>query len=231
MALAATFSFATCAYAQESVKNPYIEVSTRAEKQITPDIVYVGIKINEVDSKGKVKIEEKEKQMILMLQELKVNVAENLTVKDMSSDLKKYFLKKNGALSTKSYTLKLKNADEVMAVIDALNGIGISDIEIERTTVSPELEKEVKDELLATAAVKAKENAAILTETLGSKIGKVIYIQNYYNFTQPYGANFSMRSVKAMAMDAVMEESISIPSLEVSKVTLSINVTCRFAIE
>lgn len=229
IAIAATIFAGNMLFAQNAQENNCIEVSARVEKQITPDIIYIGITINGQSGKGKDYIENKEKEMTRLLQELKIDVAKNLTVQDMNSDLKRYFLKKDNILATKSYILKVSAANEVAAVFDALNSIGISDVSLNRTAISPELEKQVKDELLASAAKKALENASILAEAVGNKAGKVIYIQNYYNFAQPYAANFSLRNAKSVATDGVVEESI--PTLEISKSTISINVMCRFAIE
>ncbi len=229
IAIVATIFAGNMLFAQNAQETNCIEVSARVEKQITPDIIYIGITIDEQNGKGKDYIETKEREMIKILQELKIDVAKNLTVQDMNSDLKKYFLKKNNILATKSYTLKVSTADEVAAVFDALNNLGISNVSLTKTAISPELEKQVKDELLASAAKKAQENAAILAEAVGSKAGKVIYIQNYYNFAQPYAANFSLRNAKSVATDGIVEESI--PTLEISKSTISINVMCRFSIE
>lgn len=229
IAIAATIFAGNMLFAQNAQETNCIEVSARVEKQITPDIIYIGITIDEQNGKGKDYIETKEREMIKILQELKIDVAKNLTVQDMNSDLKKYFLKKNNILATKSYTLKVSTADEVAAVFDALNNLGISNVSLTKTAISPELEKQVKDELLASAAKKAQENAIILAEAVGSKAGKVIYIQNYYNFAQPYAANFSLRNAKSVATDGIVEESI--PALEISKSTISINVMCRFSIE
>lgn len=227
--LCAAMLAGTAAFAQNSTENPnYIEVSARADKQVTPDIIYVGITIQENDSKLKNSLEIKEKEMIKALQGLKIDIEKALTVKDMDSNLKQYFLKKDNILATKSYTLKLNTADQAAAVFDALNSIGISNVALNSTAISPELEKQVKDELLVTAAKKTKENAEILAEAVGSKAGKALYINNYYSFSQPVGANYALRSMKAMAADGAVEESI--PTLEVNKSTISVNVTCRFEI-
>ena len=59
--------------------------------------------------------------------------------------------------------------------------------------------KTLEDELLADAAKKAKENATILAEAVGSKAGKAIFIQNYYNFAQPVAANYSLKSARSFA--------------------------------
>ncbi len=226
---AVSFTISNAIFAQDNRQPNHIEVSTRVEKQVTPDVIYVGITIDEQQNKGKVFIETKEKEMIKSLQGLDIDVAKNLTVKDMESDLKKYFLKKDNILSTKSYTLKLSTAAQVAAVFDALNSIGISKVSVDKVSISPELQKQVKDELLVSAAQKAKENAVILAEAVGSKAGKAIYIQNYYSFSQPTVAVYNSRSLKATAMDMVVEESL--PTLEISQSTISINVLCKFALE
>lgn len=223
---AAALLFATTASAQNQEREEnHIEVSTRVEEQITPDIVYLAITIDEQNNKTMV--EAKEREMIKVLQSLGIDAKEALTVNDMNSDLKKYFLKKDGITARKSYTLKLNNAKEVAAVFEALNGINISDINLSRCAVSPELEQQVKNRLLVAAAKKAKENASILAEAVGSKAGKAIYIQNYYSFSQPTVAKVMSRGMMyATANDA--EEAA--PALEVSKTTISVNVLCKFAL-
>ena len=222
-------AFGNTGFAQNNESQNYIEVSARAEKQITPDIIYIGITLREQDSKLKNSLEVKEREMIKALEKLNMDVAKNLTVKDMDSNLRQYFLRKDNILATKSYILKVKTADEAAAVFDALNNIQISDVTLNRTAISPELEKQVKDELLVSAAKKTKENAQILAEAVGSKAGKALYIHNYYNFSQPVAANYTLKSAKrTLTADAAEEESL--PTLEISKSSISVNVTCRFEI-
>lgn len=227
---AITLLSASATVAQELPKEQnYIEVSTRAEKQITPDEIYLSITVNELDSKGKITVEKQEAEMIKALKGIKVDVEKDLTVTDMGSDLQKYFLKKNNILASKSYTLKVGTAAQAMAAMEALNAVSISDVSLMKTGISPQLEKQTKDALLTEAAQKAKENAEILAVAVGSKAGKVLYMQNYYNFT-PYG-NFAMKSARAMAADGMENIYESAPVLEVSKTSLAVNVTCRFQIQ
>lgn len=222
-----SFAMGTAAYAQNnSGEQNHIEVSTRVEEQVTPDIIYLNIVINEATS-NKTVLEAKEREMIKTLQKLGINVEENLTVNDMGSDLKKYFLKKDNIVANKSYTLKLADAKEVAAVFDALNGINISDVSMTKCAISPELEQQVKNRLLVAAAKKAKENATILAEAVGSKAGSAIYIQNYYTFSQPVMAKAMTRGLMYAASN---EEADALPSLEVSKTTISVSVLCRFAL-
>ena len=226
LAVAALF-FATASFAQISDREQnHIEVSTRVEEQITPDIIYLAITIDEQQN-SKTLLEAKEREMIKALQSLGIDIKEALTVNDMSSDLKKYFLKKDNVTAKKSYTLKLNTAKEAASVFESLNGMGISDINLTKCAVSPELEQQVKNRLLSAAAKKAKENASILAEAVGSQAGKAIYIQNYYSFSQPAMVKSMSRGMMyATANDA--EEAI--PTLDVSKTTISVNVVCKFAL-
>lgn len=233
IAAAAMFGLMSlAAYAQNGQdEKPYIEVSARSERQITPDIIYLDITINEARDKGRTSVEEKEKQMILMLEELKIDVGKNLTVNDMSSDLKKYFLRKSNILATKSYVLKLNTADQVAAVFDALNGIDIPDVSLKKIDVSPELEKQVRNELMAEAMKRAKENAATLLGAIGNQVGETLYV-NYYESSQSFGSRLMVRSTMAMSVaDSEVEVEEPLPSLEVSKVTINVNVSCKFAIK
>ena len=232
MAVALLCVMSSSAYAQNGQdEKPYIEVSARSERQITPDIIYLDITINEDQDKGRTSVEEKEKQMILMLQELKIDVEKNLMVDDMSSDLKKYFLRKDNILASKSYVLKLSTADQVAAVFDALNNIDIPDVRFQKVGISPELERQVKNELMVEAMKKAKDNAQTLLGAIGNQVGETLYV-NYYESSQSYGSRLMVRNTKAMAVaDGVMVEEESIPSLEVSKVTMNVNVSCKFAIK
>jgi|SRR5574344_256001 uncharacterized protein len=224
------FITATCAFAQENNTQNYIEVSTRVEKQITPDEIYLNVNINEQTNKGKISVEKQEQEMIKTLKSMGIEVEKNLTVKDMDSDLQKFFFKKNAIYNSKAFSLKLSNAKQMAQVFDALNKINISDISLNKTAISPELEKTTKDELLVQAAKKAQENASILATAVGNQAGKIIYIQNYYNFQQPY-SGIATKSMKLMSMAENATDTYEDTSLEIAQTVLSVTVLCRFAIK
>jgi uncharacterized protein YggE len=66
----------------------YIEVNGKAEMEVTPDLIYLGITINERDSKNKTPIAESEKQMIDKLKSLGIDVGKDLLIKDLASTFK-----------------------------------------------------------------------------------------------------------------------------------------------
>ncbi|MEG2849767.1 MAG: SIMPL domain-containing protein, partial [Bacteroidales bacterium] len=221
-------SYSAQSQEQTAVQN-YIEVSTRAEKQITPDEIYLSITISETESKGKISLEKQEADMLKALKGININVETNLTVKDMASDLQTYFLRKNNILASKSYVLKVSTAEKAAAALSALNSIKISEVSLEKTAISPALEKQTKNELLTEAAQQAKENAEILATAVGSKADIAIYIQNYYSF-QPY-SNFSLKSARTITIMDGENAYENAPALEISKTSVSVNVLCRFAIK
>ena len=107
-----------------------------------------------------------------------------------------------------------------------MNAIDITRVGIGKVSISDELEREVKNQLLTEAAQKAQENAKILAEAVGSTIGKAIYMQNYYSFDSAANGRIMMKSYAMdMARESTTEDSVE---LEISKQSLSINVTCKF---
>ncbi len=205
----------------------YVEVSVRVNKDVVPDEIFLNITISEKDNKGKISVQQQETQMIKALDAAGIDVKENLTVNDMTSSLNNRILKKDNALVTKDYTLKVTTAAIAAKVIEALNAIDITRVGINKVSISDSLERDTKNTLLTEAAKKAKENAEILAKAVGSTIGKAIYIQNYYSFDSAANGRIMMKSFSAAGASAptVQEESVE---LQVSKQSLSINVTCKF---
>ena len=146
--LAAALLIAAGASAQEKnfLDKPYIEVTGKADMEVTPDEIYVRIVINEKDNKGKVSVEQQEKEMFRRLKAAHIDIEKDLVVQDMSSDLQTYFLRKNAILSTKTYQLKVSSAAQLGQAFEALQAAGIADVNIERTDVSnmDELRQQVR---------------------------------------------------------------------------------------
>ncbi len=205
----------------------YVEVSVRVSKDVVPDEIFINITINEKDNKGKVSVQQQEKEMTKALEALGIDVKDALTVNDMGSSLMTYALRKDDIFVSKSYTLKVSTAAMAADAISALNKMNIARAGIGRVSISPNLERETKNALLTEAAQKAQENAKILAEAVGSTIGKAIYIQNYYSFDSAANGRVMMKSYAAMDTAAAVEQEESV-ELEVSKQSLSINVNCKF---
>lgn len=155
---------------------PYIETSAKADTLVTPDRIYLTIIIKEKDSKGKTSVEELESKMNLKLKSLGIITEKQLTLNDLSSNFKKYLLKQQDILKTKSYSLVVYDAKTASKVIAALEEEEISNVSLEKTDYSKT--EELLLLLKGKAIIKAKNTAVALTKPLNQKVGNAIYISD-----------------------------------------------------
>ncbi|MEG1622921.1 MAG: SIMPL domain-containing protein [Alistipes sp.] len=219
----AAFCVLSVAAQQADPYPSYVQVNGRAEKEITPDEFYLSIVINERDSKGKVSVEQQQKAMITSLKGLGVDVEKQLKMANMSSE----FFKKNTAVATAKYQLKLGSAAMVYKVTGALSDLGISDVSIQRVTHS-QLEQ-YKQEVRVAAMRNAKECAQTMAAAIGQKITKCFNIIDYNNDMTPvmYDNAVFARSMKSNADS----ESSSDEPLDFKTMKLSASVQARFVLE
>lgn len=170
----------TFSQSKNFIDQPFIETSATVDTLVTPDEIFLTISLTEKDTKGKVSVEELEAKMARTLQRLGINTEEDLTLNDLSSNFKKYFLKSQDILKVKVYTLKVDNAVTAGRVILELENIEISNVLLERTKYSKI--EELKLELRSKAIAKAKRQAESLVKPLDQTVGSAIYISDHQNF-------------------------------------------------
>ncbi|MDX5584580.1 MAG: SIMPL domain-containing protein [Aureibaculum sp.] len=158
------------------IDQPYIETMSKVDTLVTPDKIFMNIIITEQDTKGKISVEELESKMETVLKSLSIDTKKDLTLNDLASNFKKYFLRRQDVLKSKSYTLILKDAITAGKVIIALENLKISNVTIEKTEYS-EIE-ELKLTLKSRAVLKAKKQAQFMAEPLGQKVGSPIFISD-----------------------------------------------------
>ncbi len=214
--------------AQEPSSQNYIQISTTTEREVIPDEIYVSIVIKEEAGKGKPSLDKIESDMIKALKSINIDATKNLSVNDMESQLKTYFLRADNILASKIYLLKLSSAKEASDAIKVLNQLKIHDISIEKTSISKELMNSVKNELMIEAGQKAKANAETLAKSVGSTAGNVIYIQ-YYEST--YSPSISRRDFAKGLVLSEINLSQQDENLEMTKSKISVNVLYRFDIK
>ena len=108
MAVVALMALPAAAQMQEAYPS-YIQVTGRAEKELTPDEFYLQIVINERDSKGKISVESQQRDMVAVLRKLGVDVEKQLKMANLSSE----FFKKNTSVAMAKYQLQLGSSGEV----------------------------------------------------------------------------------------------------------------------
>ena len=99
---------ANYSFSQEKnfIDKPYIDVIGRSDTLVTPNKIFLEVLILEKETKGKISVEELESKMLTKLKENGVNIEKNVTVQDILSNFKKYFLKQTDIQKSKSYSIR-----------------------------------------------------------------------------------------------------------------------------
>ena len=98
-------SASALAQSKNFLDQPYLETSAQADTLVIPDRIYLGILLQESDSKGRVTVEELEQKMAARLKAIGIDLEKQLAVSDLSSDFKKYFLRGQEVLKDKAFEL------------------------------------------------------------------------------------------------------------------------------
>lgn len=207
----------------------YIEVTGKSEMEITPDKIYLKMIVNEKDFKNK-SITEVEKLMIDKLQEIGIDPKKDLSVMDIASNFKYYFIQRTDILLVKEYQLLVHEAKTAGKVIVELQKLGISNITIDRIDHSKILE--YKKEVKINAVKAAQEKAKSMAMAINQDIGRAIYIQeienNIYDGLQGKVPGIQIRGY-ANSLTSV-SESVE-PEIEFEKIKLDYSIIIRFELK
>lgn len=229
--LAALFllTFFSITSAKAQYKNyldvPHLETNAQVDTLITPDRIYLNIHLQESDTKGKVSLEKLEARLVQELEKLGIDTEEQLRVADLGSYFQDYFLRRDDVLKSKLYTLLVYDAPMAAKAVRALERVEISNIGLQRTEIS-NLE-EIKLEMRKKAMQRARAQAVALTEPLGQKVGKAVYISDmnteYLRERTP---------MPMMAMDATEQSKEYEPAnLSFQQTRIEARVNVKFALD
>lgn len=224
--LALIITSITFSQTKNYIDQPYLETNAKVDTLVVPDQIYLNIFIAEKDSKGKVGIEEQENNMAQILKSLDIDLEKQLSLGDMSSNFKKYFLKQKDILKSKSFTLIVYDAVTAGEVMLALEKNNISNVSIEKTAYSKI--EELRLALKVKAIKKAKLNAESLTEPLGQKVGKAIYISDLGNNNNNY---YRSSNIQIRGMSSVKEADFKPIDVEFEKIKVESNISVKFILE
>lgn len=222
-------------YGQEPGKNfidqNYIEVTGYAEKEITPNRIFLKILINEKDIKGQ-DLEQVEKSMIAKLKDIGVDVSKDLVIKDFISNFKNYWILKSDIVLIKEYQLLVYEARIAGRVFTELEKLGISNISIERLDHN-EIEK-FRQEVKVEAIKSAKEKADALTEAIDQQSGRALYILEYGNNMNMTGALQGKAAgimIRGMADESAYGSKAPDPDIEFEKIKIAYTIMVRFELK
>lgn len=208
---------------------PYIETSAKVDTLVIPDRIYLNISITEKDTKGKVSVEELESKMNEKFKSMGINVETQLSLNDLASNYKKYFLKQQDILKVKNYTLLLFDAKISGKVLLALEEMEISNVVLEKTEYSKSDKMIII--LKAKAIEKAKNQAIAMTKPLNQKVGSAIFIsdlnENVSRMLSGSVAGISIRGSKSLK-----EKSEFVPAdIEFAKIKIQTELNAKFKLE
>ncbi|MEP0133537.1 MAG: SIMPL domain-containing protein [Eudoraea sp.] len=206
------------------IDQPYLETTARVDTLVIPDRIYLSILITEADTKGKTSVEKLENKMADKLKTLGIDIEKQLTLTDLGSNFKKYFLRKVDVQKDKEYSLLVYDAVTAGRVIMGLESIGISNLNLTKTEYSS-LEK-LKIDLRKRAVGAAKNQAEAMVLPLDQKLGHALFISDLNTGVQ-YRMEERMVRVQ-MSKEADEDQPIEI---EFEKIKVESTVNVKFAIQ
>lgn len=217
------------AQAQELSKNfidvNYIEVTANAEKEVVPNRIYLRIFINEKDFKNQ-SLAQIEKSMINKLQSMGIETSKDLSIKDIVSNFKQYWILKNDVVLSKEYQLLVREANLAGKVFLELEKLNISNVSIEKLDHS-DMEK-FRQDVKMDAIKKAKSNAKLLAESIGQYAGRAIHIVDQTNMYHPNNYMLQGRMAGINVKSIAMEDAAPEPNIEFEKIKFESTVTVKF---
>lgn len=218
-------------YGQNGSKNfidlNYIEVTGKAEMEITPDKIYIQIQLSEKDDKNKLTITDRENQMFKKLEEIGVDLSKDLVIKDISSNFKFYFLSKSDIFLTKEYQILVRDGKMASRIFLELEKIGVSNISIEKLDNSriEEYRKETK----VNAIKAARDKAELLIQSIDQEIGRAIYIMELDNVIGY--ASGAANNIRIRGVSSLYKSRSSGLEVDFEKIKLEYSILCRFELK
>lgn len=208
--------------AQENFKEPFIEVTGTAYREIEPNEIYVLIRLKEFEeNRQKVPLEKIEKDFYNAVK--KAGIERNrVELADAGSDLEKFRRRDKEAYREKTFQIKLTSAAELEKFIGELSPVDVDSVDVTRLSHSDyeQIMLDLKVEALKTARAKAET----LLQAIDATLGKPLMVRDF-DFVQPYmemKANVRMMD----AAQGAQEESIAF-----RKIKLRAQITAQFAIQ
>lgn len=210
--------------AQETFKEPFIEVTGTAYREIEPNEIFVTVRLKEFEeNRQKTSLEKIEKDFYNAVKAAGIDRS-RVELADAGSDLGKFRRKDKEAYREKSFQIKLTSASELEKFIAALSTVKVDSADVTRLHHS-DYEK-LKLELKIEALKIARSRAETLVKSIGSELGKPLMIRDF-DFAQPY---MEMKAnVRMMSMDAG-QQAVEDP-IAFRKIKMQAQITAQFEIK
>lgn len=181
-------------------KIPQLQTQATYTQEVYADKITLSITLSEANTNGKVSVETLEQRMKKVLLDNDIDLQKQLTLTNMASDFRDYFLKKTDVQKVKNYELEIYDALTAGKIFMGLESQEISNVRLLKTEYS-KLE-ELKIELKGKAVEKAKRQAQEMLKGLDQELGSAIFISDMETKMYPM-----VNSMNRMAMLSVESQS------------------------
>lgn len=152
----------------------HVETMASVDTLVVPDRIYMNIRLDEKDTKGRVSIEKLENKMESALKAAGIDLKKQLSLGNLGSDFSKYFLRKTDVSKEKTYQLLVYDAKTLSKVLINLEKAKISNVWLKKVEYSKV--DELKLIMRQKAVLRAKLQAENLAKPLQQRIGKAFSI-------------------------------------------------------
>jgi uncharacterized protein YggE len=164
-----------------SEKTATIKIAGSAEKEITPNEIFIAITIQErMEGKNKLTIDNQEKDLVNGLVKLGIEGNRLKLTGSQSNYIRTGWTRKN-VMATAQYELKVTTADEAGYVFKLLDSLYIDQAYVKRLSHSKM--KTFKKELDFEAMKNSKERAQNMLNAIDQKLGKAITVNETSSIT------------------------------------------------
>ncbi len=214
-----------------------VTVSGQAERKVAPDKAILQLSI---ETKSLLAKNAEEENSIAMEKVMKAIQAAGVDKKDIVTEYYNIYPEQDYEPSTQrwvqkgyraQHTLKVtvRDVETVGEVLDAAVNAGVTNVQSTYFTLSEETEKEIREELIAEAAAKARARATQMTSALGVNIGNVVAIHEDGGYQPPIYYAKSMMAEASAGGDAMPRNAI--PDITGEDVTVSTSISVEFEIK
>ena len=210
------------------IDQPYLETTARVDTLVKPDVIYLDILLQEKDERNKLSAEEMETKMIDKLESLGIDIQKQLTLSDLASNFRKYFLKQKDILKDKAYKLKVFDAQTAGKVLVELESVGISNVSLDKTEYSGI--EQLRLHLKSKAVEKARLQAEHLVRPLDQKVTAAIHIADrFYQSSNTFQSELD--EVVVVGYSRKAQQEYEPPAVEFKSILVESEVSVKFKIE
>ena len=213
---------ASAQYIQTPATEPSVDVAGYASREVMPDKFIVTITTQERENRGKQSLQEQEREIFKVLQQVGIDAETSLKLKNNYSTNQR----RSTAQEFRVYELTLSGSENLNKAFAALDTLNLWSVELTSAVCSTV--DELRRELRREAMRDAKQRAEDLSGAIGQQVGECIYIQDESSGGE---VRFYAQKARAKVEESYEDSANSIPepsAVEFRSQTISHRVTARF---